>query len=284
MKTLPVANWISTVAIVILTLVVVSEAAFSQVPATDPCSFLKGSGKSSQLANCKTIVAQNLIPNQKALAYTIWYWVNNQNSLKDPTCGISGIDPKDRCENCVNPSWIAQGFTNTCSFIMNDLEQEWAQDPQPGRSTAYFVDLCAKNSSQLVTSFYVNGGTGPRYDDTPDNPQTKFINKSTLAGAFLLDNKIRGDFWTTHPEKYAEITAENNGNIPSVRAIGLNSSNNSSESWKPFHLTPFRTGWGCLAVNKSNLWIMKNMVARGTSLFMNYTSRYEQRGSSCVND
>ncbi len=279
MKSFPVMNWISTALLVVLTIIVCETARSASA-----CDYLKSPGLETQLANCKAVVSKNLVPNPAALTYTIWYWVSNQNSLKDSSCGITGIDPKDRCENCVNQNWIAQGFTNKCSFILNDLDQQWAPDPQPGRSTAYFVDLCAKDPSQLVTSFYVNGGTGKRFDDSPDNPKTKFINKSTLAGAFLLDNKIRGDFWTTQPDKYKIITDENNGGIPSIRVIGLNSSNNDSESWKPFHLTPFKTGWGCLAVHKSNLHVMQNLVFRGTSLFMAYSPKYEQRGTSCVND
>jgi hypothetical protein len=109
------------------------------------------------------------------------------------------------------------------------------------------------------------------------------MNQSTLAGAFLLDNKVRFDFRTNHKE-YAQIRSEFDGGIPSVRAIGLNSSNNDSESEKPFHVTPFGTGWGCLATNKNNKWIMDALVARGTSLFMNYSPRFEQTSVSCKND
>lgn len=245
---------------------------------TTVCKPYQTAGMQYQYESCKKIVAAKLVPNLDALAYTIRIHRANIGRLVDPSCAIAGIDPKDRCISCRNPDWIKRGIENTCSFVLNDYTKLWADDPQPGRTTAYFVDFCAPTLSQMVTKFYMNGGTDPVGIDDPTR-------NSSLVGAFLAEGLVRGDFFTGHPEAYAGIKSRFNGQIPVVRMIGINSSNNTSEFDKPFHVTPFKTSLGCSAVNENVYPVMVKYTSRGSSLFMKYNGRAsEQSSSSCVND
>src|SRR4051812_30641784 len=98
----------------------------------DTCDSLHIPGKEIQYANCLKVVELGLVPDARALQYTIWFWVQNQNHLADPSCAIAGIDPNDINENFKNPQWIAKGFTNACSFVVNDLNEQWADEPKEG--------------------------------------------------------------------------------------------------------------------------------------------------------
>lgn len=246
--------------------------------ATTVCEPYQSAALPYQYATCTKLVDSSSIRNLDALRYTIRIQIANLGRLEDPSCAIAGIVPDDRCISCRNPEWIKQGVQNSCSFVLNDLTELWTEDPQPGRTTAYFVDLCAADFKNVVTKFYVNGGTDPIGIDDPTR-------NSSLIGAFLAEGLVRGDFFTGHPEAYVGIRSRHNGQIPVVRMIGINSSNDTSEFDKPFHVTPFKTSLGCSAVNEKIVPIMYRYTARGSSLFMKYGGRkFEQLSSSCVND
>lgn len=260
----------------------------SSASASSICDSFRGAGQERKLANCETIVKKGLVPNRDALRYTINYLNDNHNGLRDATCAVNGIEANDRCIACRSREWVEKGVENDCTFIINDLSRPWRRDPAPRRTTAYLVDLCSDDPSKLVSSFYINGGTGnPRFDDSPDRGETSNLwNKNTLAGAFLVEGKVYGDFVPGRAEKYAGIRSRHNGEIPGMRMIGLNSSNNTTESSKPLHVSPFRTSWGCSGVSESTIPIMERFASSGkSSLFMAYAGqKYEQKGTSCTND
>ena len=210
--------------------------------------------------------------------------VNIRDGLKYPQCAVSGIDPADFfCESCRNPNWVKSGFENQCSFIINDLERPWPQNS--GQTTAYYVDLCAKDPAKLVKSFYINVGTGPKYDDSPDySTATRDINKSTLAGAFKIEPKVYDSFEPYNPKAYQPIKDRNNGKLYYLGLIGLNSSNNTTEVDKPMHVAPFKKSWGCPSVSEATAKDFGRMIERGSTLYMAYAGeRFEEKGS-CFNE
>lgn len=269
-----------TLLLLFLTMIAVSSNA------SPICDTFRTPGQQQKLRNCEEIVRRKLVPNQNALRYTIKYLTENQGSLRDPSCAVRGIEANDRCIACRNEDWVKSGIENGCSFIINDLNRPWKKDRAPGRTTAYYVDLCTEDPAKMVTPFYVNGGRGPRFSDAPDtSTATDGWNKSTLAGAFKIEGTVYGDFVPTRETKYAAIRRRNGGKIPALRMIGLNSSNNTTESSKPMHVSPFRTSWGCPGVAESTAEVFEKIASKGSSLMIAYAGQqYEQKSDSCVND
>ncbi len=242
-----------------------------------------------KLKNCERIFNSGLVPNKAALAYSIKFMMRNHGGLKDPSCALASPKPTYDCANCSSPEWIEKGVENTCSLVINDLERPW--DPKHkghqrsgSRTTGYFIDLCAKKSKDLVSSFYFNGAPGQRFDDTP-NPNDDNSNSSVLAGAFLLDGSMSefsiGANNTRGQSRYAKIV-ERNGGVPAIHMVGLNSSNNKTEFNKPIHVSAYSRGLGCPGVSESTIPIMKKIVKNGPSLYMAYAGKqFEQSGDRC---
>lgn len=262
--------------------------------ASSVCAPLEG--QTPQYANCERLVQLKKIPNARAFGYTIKYRAQNKGALKDPSCAINEMDARERFR-WKNEDNVKKGIENDCTFILNDINKKWHGNAH--QSTAYFVDLCASDSSKLTTEFYINVGTGPIGDDSPDKPgdpdDKRNWNKSTLAGAFLIQGKFRDEwphFTPTRPNMMSDILTRPHGivpagRIPAIDLIGLNSSNNTTESLKPLHVTApsYKSSFGCLGVNESSFPILERAVAHGNSLVMNYAgSQYEEKGTGCTND
>jgi hypothetical protein len=257
--------------------------------ASSYCEVLDAPGMEVKHANCERLVASGKI-NKDALEYTIKYMLRNHGALQDPSCAKNGLVANDRCIDCRSEKFLENGVENDCSFVVNDTKKAWTKPGEKAyrRSTAYYVDLCATDPSQVMESFYINGGTGKPYDDTPDRGTARSgWNTSTLAGAFLLEGKRADDFVVPNKEKYKNITAMYSGKIPTIRMVGLNSSNNrGGRNLKPMHVSAVKTGLGCLGVAPSSAEIMAKMVASGKkSLLMNWVDKehFVEHGS-CTND
>lgn len=255
------------------------------------CDQFSTPGQQKQLANCKAILKRNLVPNKRALAYTMKYLDANRGSLRDPRCATApgAVKSNDRCVACRDENWIKSGIENGCSFIINDLKRPWRREPARNRTTGYYVDLCSDDPNKIVTTFYINGGktSKPPFSDAPDSgPEISQWNTSTLAGAFKIEGQVYGDFKPITESKYTKIREANGGKIPALRMIGLNSSNNTTEDSKPMHVSAFRTGLGCPGVAQSTAAIFDKITASGgSSLMMAYAGpEFEQKGDSCVND
>ncbi len=252
-----------------------------------------------RLANCERLVLQSKtksdkVPSRAALRYTINYMLKNNGKLKDPSCATNGINPWDKAAAFNNKESVEKGLDNACSFVINDLNKKWTKQPEPNRTTAYYVDLCETDKTKLVETFYVNGAKRAPVNPFNDKPDVaglgrKGWNTNSLAGAFMLDGQVSGDFLPIREGPYAKIRARNigkfpPGGIPGIRLIGLNSSNNDTETSKPLHVTPFRTSLGCLGVSEKTIPIMEKIVSRERSLLMNYAGTDSEEKGSCVND
>lgn len=229
----------------------------------------------TRIENCERIVAGGLIPNQAAFAYTIRYFAENSGRLQDPSCALQSAADDDVCRLCQSADRIQQGIGNGCSFMLNDMETPFGRNST--QVTGYFVDLCASNPRDVVRSFAVNTGTGrPMFNDTPGA-------RSTVAGAFLMDPSVV-NFSPYNPKPYQGLKRQLGGTLPSMRLLGLNSSNNDTDDSKPLHVSPFRTSWGCPSVGPEAVPYMHKLADGGPSLLMNYAGqRFEQRGNSCHN-
>jgi hypothetical protein len=264
-------------------------AAF-EAGASPICDAFRGDPTDIRLSNCERIVRLNLVPNKAALRYTIDYMLNNQGKLKDASCATNGINPWDKATSFAKKEEVEKGLENNCSFVINDLNKKWTKQPARNRTTGYYVDLCETDRTKLVETFYINGGSRPA-NDKPDVPELgrKGWNTSTLKGAFMLDGQISGDFTPIRSAPYEGIRSRNMskfppGGIPGIRLIGLNSSNNTTESSKPLHVTPFNTSLGCLGVSEKTIPIMEKIVSRKRSLLMNYSGQDTEEKGSCRND
>lgn len=229
-----------------------------------------------RVANCERIVESGLVPNQQAFAYTIRYLAENTGRLQDSSCALQSSTDDDNCSLCQNANRVQQGIQNRCSFVLNDLQRPFRAGST--QMTGYFVDLCATDPRKVVQSFYVNTGTGrPMFNDTPGK-------KSSLAGAFLTDTAVV-PFSPFNATPYQGLRRQLGGTLPSLRLLGLNSSNNSTDFSKPMHVSPFRTSWGCPSIGPEAVPFMRRLAEDGPSLVMNYgNQQFEQRGRSCVNN
>lgn len=227
-----------------------------------------------RITNCERIVNNGSVPNQAAFSYAIRYLAENQNALKDPSCAFETASDDTECAVCQSSERIRRGIQNGCTFLLNDLERPWGDGTT--RTTGYFIDLCATDPSQTVSRLKINTGTGARYNDRGGA-------RSTLAGAFLMDDGVR-NFTPYNPRPYGEMRRSLGGRLPVVRLLGLNSSNNTTDYDKPMHVSPFRTSWGCPSVGAEAVPFMRRLAENGPSLLMNYAGeQFEQRGNSCIN-
>lgn len=231
-----------------------------------------------RIRNCERLKKSGSIPNSHALDYTLNYLGQNYHGLKDYSCALDGLTKDTACDICKKPTQIRQGIKNGCSFILNDLKRPWGDGTT--RTTGYYIDLCQESADPLVQKFYVNVGTGTitnkNYADIADA-------KSTLPGAFLTDDKVM-PFFPYNPDKYQTLKKNLGGVLPSIRLVGLNTSNNSSEDSKPMHVSPFKTSWGCPSVGQQTAPIMRKLVEKGPALIMNYHSAQYEQKKSCDND
>lgn len=252
------------------------------------CERFNVQGQDRQYSNCRALFRNRLVPNAPALNYTLQYWLENRDELKDPSCALEGMSRATGCASCREESWTRAGFQNQCSFVINDLQRPWRERrPAARRTTAYYVDLCSSDPNKIVRTFYMNGGIGTPFDSSRDRgTQESEFNKSTLAGAFKLEGRVFHQRDAYNLAAYQGILRRSGGTIPAVYMAGLNSSNNQSEADKPIHVSPFRSSWGCPSVSEeTGNWLFNEMTSRGSTLYMAYAGpRFEQRGDSCIND
>lgn len=200
--------------------------------------------------NC--LKAFKIIPNKKALSYTLRYLQLNSGGLKDPSCLVHGKDQAKK------------GIHNTCSFVINDLTSKYKGSPL--RANAYYVDLCANNSKDIVKSFFVNKGTGTANANYADRQGAH----STNAGAYLTGDKLVNFIPYHLSAAYKGLKRMLGGFIPALDLIGLHSTNNNTSDSKPMHASPYKSSWGCPSVSADAVSIMRKLAASGPSLVMNY--------------
>ena len=244
--------------------------------ATEVCDNLASidDGKSAlRVKNCE--VAMKSIANKDAATFTMKYFKDNYHRLADSSCAEQSSSV---ARGVLTRVQVDSGIQNGCQLVLNDTQR--AVRGFPNRMTAYYVDLCATDSSKAVTQFFMNKGTGSARKGYADNNGAH----TTLAGAFLTDNQTFAFSPYKMSSGYRQIKKKLGGRIPALRLVGLNSSNNSSEYSKPIHASPYKSSWGCPSVSPENAWIMQKLASNGPSLLMNYgPSSLHQSTTSCHN-
>lgn len=247
-----------------------------QVAKADVCDDLASidDGKSEmRVKNCQQAMKE--IPNKQGLTYTVQYLKDNYHHLADPTCAVNSSSVK---RGVLSRAKVENGVQNGCQLVFNDLNRPYKG--ASSRSTAYFIDLCSSDPKKVVSTFYMNRGTGSNRRGYTDEAGKK----TTLAGAFLTDDQTFGFSPFKMNGRYLKIKKQLGGKIPALRLVGLNSSNNSSEYGKPIHASPYNSSWGCPSVSPENAWVMKKLASGGPSLLMNYgPSTMHQSTTSCGN-
>jgi hypothetical protein len=226
---------------------------------------LQGAEYQTRISNCEDMVLQQKVKNVDALRYTLQYFASNYQKLQDSSCAQSRASTDDECVICQRPDQIEKGIQNGCSMVVNDIEADFPSDPK--RSTAYFLDLCARNSGENVQKFFMNRGKGhagkTMYDDVGGR-------RSTLMGAFLTDSIVKSFSPYSHPERYRNLCGIRNPQ--QVRLLGLNSTNDDSDCSKPLHVSPYGSSWGCPSISCESVKFLRKLAENGPSLVMNYAA------------
>lgn len=227
---------------------VFGHAAEGKLSSTDICVSFEGVKKK----NCQALFDGKQVPNKDALSYTLKFLALNLNKLKDGSCVKHGH------------GIAKQGIRNECQFVINDVNSRY--QGKPFQSNGYLINLCAKDSRQLVRHFYLNKGTGTAKHGYSDREGAH----TTSLGAYLTDSQIE----SFHPYKmkpgYSAIKRQY-GRIPRLALVGLHSSNNDTSASKPMHASPFSSSWGCPSVSPANIDVLKVLAEGGPSLVMNYS-------------
>lgn len=246
------------------------------VKAVEVCANLasiEDSKSEIRVKNCEAAYAA--IGNKEAFTYTMKYFKDNYRKLADPTCAEQSSSV---ARGILSKGKVDEGIQNGCSMVVNDIKSTY--NGAANRTTAYYIDLCAPDSKKAVTKFYMNRGTGSARKGFMDSSGAK----TTLAGAFLTDNKTFAFSPYKMSKGYVQIKRKLGGKIPALRLVGLNSSNNSSEYSKPIHASPYNSSWGCPSVAPENAWVMSKLASNGPSLLMNYgPASMHQSTTSCHN-
>lgn len=226
------------------------QLAYSAETAESVCAKFDSPRKENCLAAFKAV------PNKKALTYTLRFLQLNSSGLKDSSCVRPGKHIKK------NPA--KKGIQNTCSFVLNDLTSKYKGSPL--RANAYFVDLCAPSGKGVVKSFYVNKGTGTAHANYADRSGAH----TTNPGAYLTADQIVNFVPNTLSAGYRWLSKLFGGMIPSLRMVGLHSTNNDTADGKPMHVSPYKSSHGCPSISADSVGIMRKLAEKGPSLVMNY--------------
>ncbi len=189
-------------------------------------------------------------------------------------------------------------YRNKCSFMFSDLDKR--SKDNSNKSAAYFIDLCAGDSSRThikdtVNDFGTNRGSGTvkrglGYTDVPGQFTTiagVFMTKGLRAFNPAFSQRNKDTYGSQLGYRQGDPRCEGQGNnrnqylknCPVIAMDLARLGGARTDNSKPMHTSPpsYGTSAGCPSIDPDKNWILRQLASQGNSLYIAYTEKSSEK-------